>query len=427
MGTQRQSGWPFWRSRRTFAFYPIELSGPLVASAIAAILSLLVTEYLLEIGIKNPGHIAAFSNGRSWDDRSPIEVWRDERQRDPTVSINISPWLTMATDGSGGLQPTLSARGLPLLPLGGQSTRRTVYCNETGEYAYYNSDRHGFRNPRGIWEGPVDVAIVGDSYGNGACVNDQYSYISQIREKFPQTLNLSGSGNGALMMLAYMREYVRYVSPKFVIWLFDEGNDLDDLNNELMSPFMRSYLADHTFSQGLINRQPEIDIALQQFSEAQLALYYQKAQDSTLPFGKKLAQTIRLPKVRDTLHIPPFYGAKAPTPASTNQRAYREFSNILRAVNAEVKEKNAKLIFIYLPSWMRGRTPDYVEPRLKQISQFIKGVVTDQGINFLDLTPILASSENPKNLVWYPGSHFNHRGYRIVGQAIAEHLRALGK
>ncbi len=66
------------------------------------------------------------------------------------------------------------AGGDKLLPFGGISLVQTVYCNESGTWAIYDADEHGFRNRRGRQvAGQVDVAVIGDSFVAGACVGPE--------------------------------------------------------------------------------------------------------------------------------------------------------------------------------------------------------------------------------------------------------------
>ena len=57
-----------------------------------------------------------------------------------------------------------------VIPLGGVGSVKTVYCNEGGEYTIYDADERGFSNPKGLWGAPAEVAVIGDSYTQGACV-----------------------------------------------------------------------------------------------------------------------------------------------------------------------------------------------------------------------------------------------------------------
>ncbi len=94
------------------------------------------------------------------------------------------------------------------------------------------------------------------------------SFISAIRRRHPGTLNLGIGGNGPLVMLATIREYAQIVKPKVVLWFYFEGNDLADLGNERKNPVLSQYLTNNEFSQGLFNRQAEIDRALVAYLES---------------------------------------------------------------------------------------------------------------------------------------------------------------
>ena len=41
---------------------------------------------------------------------------------------------------------------ISIYPLSGISNIETVYCNENGYFAYYQSDRYGFRNQDNLWD-----------------------------------------------------------------------------------------------------------------------------------------------------------------------------------------------------------------------------------------------------------------------------------
>ena len=86
-----------------------------------------------------------------------------------------------------------------------------VVCNEGGQYLTYNTDEHGFPNPKGLWQhGSLDVAMVGDSNAVGECVPQADSIAGQLRTKFPSTITLGAGGHGPMFSLASIREYLRY-------------------------------------------------------------------------------------------------------------------------------------------------------------------------------------------------------------------------
>jgi len=154
-----------------------------------------------------------------------------------------------------------------LLPLAGIANRLTVHCNENGYWMTYQSDMHGFNNPNNrFWDGLVSVAVVGDSFAQGNCVQEGEDIASILRhrgEELGEVLNLGYGGNGPLLTLAVVREYVSLLRPAHVVWIFYEDNDADDLLKEAANPLLKKYLSDSTFSQRLVNRQEEINRRLE--------------------------------------------------------------------------------------------------------------------------------------------------------------------
>jgi hypothetical protein len=110
--------------------------------------------------------------------------------------------------------------GERVLPLGGISGKHIVNCNEGGKYAVYESDEHGFNNPRGIWtRDTIDVALLSDSFTLAACVGPDEDTAHWIRQRYPAAVNLGMAGNGPLTELASLDEYVAPKKPEIVFWV----------------------------------------------------------------------------------------------------------------------------------------------------------------------------------------------------------------
>src|SRR5262249_20271049 len=115
---------------------------------------------------------------------------------------------------------------------------------------------------------PFDVVVVGDSFVNGACVEPGEDIASHIRRRYRLTVGLGMGGNGPLIELASMREYVPALRPKLVLWFYYD-NDLDDLEKELRDPLLRQYL-DPEYTQNLLTLQDEVDAFLRDGIDARL-------------------------------------------------------------------------------------------------------------------------------------------------------------
>jgi len=99
-----------------------------------------------------------------------------------------------------------------------------------------SADRdHDFHNPAGIWESKPNIAAVGDSFAHGACVDSESNFVNRIRQRYPNTLNLGMGGNGPLLALAGIQEYLADLEPKLVLWFFFDGNDLDEVLRQIAS------------------------------------------------------------------------------------------------------------------------------------------------------------------------------------------------
>ena len=146
-----------------------------------------------------------------------------------------------------------------------------VMCNETGRYVMYRSDRYGFNAPDSQWEIPPEVALVGDSFVEGWCVEPQDSFAGLVRRAIPATLNVGYSGHGPLADLGTVREYVEPRRPRHVVWFFYEGNDLSiDLPREVGSDILRKEL-EPDFTQHLEDHSKAVGDEMRRIIDGQLA------------------------------------------------------------------------------------------------------------------------------------------------------------
>ena len=197
------------------------------------------------------------------DTRGGFEVITDLRKR----GLDAVPIITPAnhlfvTHPDGSVKSAVNINGTEVIPFGGISNKVTVLCNESGSWINYTSDEHGFNNPSETWQsGQIDVAALGDSFAQGYCVSADKNFVALIRRSYPATLNLGMAGNGPLLMLATLKEYLPRFTPKIVLWFYYEGNDLTDLQTEKKSAVLMRYLK-NDFNRGLLARQSDVDQAL---------------------------------------------------------------------------------------------------------------------------------------------------------------------
>ena len=65
----------------------------------------------------------------------------------------MAPMFTFSREQDDGTRRSfININGAEVFPLAGVANKFTVFCNEMGEYTNYESDEHGFNNPRGHLE-----------------------------------------------------------------------------------------------------------------------------------------------------------------------------------------------------------------------------------------------------------------------------------
>ena len=300
--------------------------------------------------------------GISYDNRTLQEIIRFMRKDGIDAVPSISPASWQLTDG------LLTENNKKIYPLGGISRRTTVLCNETGEYTIYNSDEHGFHNPLGIYkQDKLDIGLVGDSFAEGYCVKSDQNIVGQLRSLDYTVLNLGkGGGNGPLLELASIKEYLEPIKPEIVIWLYFEYNDLYDLIIEKYSPLLLKYL-DGEFKQNLIIRQEEIDTILEKKSNEFINNKNIINPQNEFPISIKLKNYIILKKIRNLVWK--IGGSLLPM-----REPGRLFEGILIKSKSLVHSWGGKLYFVYIPDFGRvvGEIVDENAFYKKQIFSIVK-------------------------------------------------------
>jgi len=308
------------------------------------------------------------------------------------------------------------------LPIGAISNAVTLLCNESGRYVTYKSDEHGFRNPPGIWNAHrVEVAVVGQSFAQGYCVPDGNDFPDLLRAQFPATLNLGISGEGPLLQLGAMKEFLPQYAPRIVLWIFQEGLDLADLREEINHPLPTRYL-EPAFNQRLLTRQPEVDEFLRRFMFDVEAAERAQTDTEVKPrtYGSQALSVVKLWNIRGWLAV---------ERASDSARdvAFLEASHgqVLTEILNQAKDITGRwggtLYFVYLPSWSRYR---HHPQAIERERTTVLGLVRALQIPVIDIEPAFRSQDDPLSLFPFRRfGHYNESGNRIVADTIVEALR----
>jgi lysophospholipase L1-like esterase len=355
------------------------------------------------------------------DTREGLEVVADLRRQGADAIPFVSPSNDLfLKQPNGDITSAVSIHGDEVIPLGGISKKVTILCNENGQWITYMSDEHGFNNPNEIWRSEhVEIAALGDSFAQGYCVPTERSFVGLIRQRVPATINLGMAGDGPLMMLATLNEYLPLLKPKIVLWFYFEGNDLINLQDEKKSRVLIRYLEDD-FNQPLLARRGEIDQAMLNDISRKEALGSQRRvvrlanRDRVLPdvlaFVKLTALRRKLQLIRSVEAQELELMAEV---AGANMDLFRD---ILSRAKTRVDSWGGTLHFVYLPSWTRYF--DTPEIGVKERTQVLS-LVNSLGIPLIDIHPAFQAQSDLRSLFPFRETgHYNERGHQIVADEV---------
>ena len=395
----------------------LRLSSSARANLATALLSSVIALYAAQgaIGlIPEPNVVrdAARRARKSFDARPKIQVVRDLR--------------ASGTPAVPAMDSELQYRFGDIVPLGGISRRTTVLCNESGPWELFESDEHGFNNPRGLWTGePPLIVAVGDSYIQGYCVPRDSSIVGRIRRELPGTLSLGVAATGPLGQLAVVREYLPALRTPTVLWFYFE-NDLSDLAREMRRPALARYLTDG-YSQGLAARQTLVDSTL----AARLA-----AEESSFVAEERTAKASRGGGVRYFLTLGPLRGLAGQLLGAGARRAERvevhdpaAYRDVLAKGKATVEGWGGSIWLVYLPSSRRydPSAPGKINERQIALRDTVLATARGLGLRVIDLDPAFRATGDPLSLFAYSGGHYNERGHALVADALIRDLLAGGR
>ena len=324
----------------------------------------------------------------------------------------------------GHYHSRIKIEGAELLPLAGISKATTVLCNETGQYAIYDSDRHGFRNPPGLWSSaPADLMLVGDSFTIGECVQEGDTIADRLRSRWPKTLNLGFSGNSPLFELATLAEYGPTLRPRITLWIYFE-NDLAwfDLGKSARSPLLMRYL-EPAFSQSLVERQAEIDSALRALLGSLIAQPGEAGPVAQREMhgsggGAQVRAFLALRRTRRVLSR--LLDRSPPDP-----EVAPVFEAVLRRAAELTSSWNGELIVVFLPGvWnvdLHAAVPAWAGANARQR---VREIADGLGLRLIDVHPAVANHPDPLSLYSYRGQsplgtpHMNAAGYALAAEVV---------
>ena len=323
-----------------------------------------------------------------------VQFYKESKKKDPKITISVIPQL-------------LKSEKEQIFSLSGVSNSKTIDCNESGYYSIYQSDRYGFNNPDKEWDqNEVEYLLVGDSFVQGNCVNrpnDLSSILRYLSNK--PVINIAYKAMGPLMEYSALREYSNFKVNK-ILWFYYEGNDLEDLHQELSNEILIKYLLDNNFTQDLMKKQKTINNLLVRNIE------YEEIKNE---FKFIFFNFLKFTQLRNFFLKENLKSIKDTNKDINYADKISEFEKILKLTKGLAKRNNAELFFVYLPEYKRFNS-DYINENYLLIQRIVENL----GIPFIDINEeIFKKEKNPLSLFPFEiENHYNIEGYRKVAEAV---------
>ena len=253
-----------------------------------------------------------------------------------------------------------------------------------------------------------------------------------------KVINLGYGGTGPLIQLAQLKEYGFKVKPQKIIWIYGEGNDLDNLRDELNIPIIKKYL-EKNFSQELILKQKEIDQFLLGLLKKEYALSLKKKEFEKIKRRDYLLKNlIKLYMVRkNTINY--FFNLDKDQNKINDAKEELQRIDKINGTEKNLKmfniigekfkqlsnEQGSELYFVYLPNYIRYNK-DYSHATEGEMfnREKILEIITKLNIPIIDLhEEVFKLEKDPLSLFPYrKNRHYNHEGFDKSSKAIINNV-----
>ena len=307
------------------------------------------------------------------------------------------------------LKNNFEVNGKEIVNLGGISNKLTLNCKELDYWAEYKSDRYGFNNPDFVWEKTQNTTfIIGDSFIQGACVNDKSTIQAKLR-KFKKDINVISLGlseNSLISDIGLIKEYTSGYEVKNIFIFYSEGNDLIDLEVEYRDNILKIYLYEKNFNQDLKNKQQEIDKNLIRFLDIELS----RTQNS---YKGKFYKFLTLYNFRNTLVLPYIYTGNIGL-----------FTKVIKRLEVIQEETNSKIFFVYSPEYFRFKVSEISNQNYKK-KGLLESIIKASKISYVDLSEeVFSKIDDPLSYFPYRRyGHYTEEAYEEIALIIKKYIK----
>lgn len=291
---------------------------------------------------------------------------------------------------------------------------------------YFQTDTFGFRNTPEASREPVELIVLGDSFG-AAANTTQAKGLASLLDASARTYNLSVSGAGPrehLLTLRLELDRLPIADGATLVWLLFEGNDLEETSLDDLE----------------IHPEPGV------FRRLRAWLKEFRKRSPVRQLGKRLLSAleperplpIRSERLADGSPLQ-FYSAYDQRRTREDMRAHKNFSAFQRLfaeLAGEVKQRKIATLVVVAPTKDRvyptaddgSVTPGGLGESTTGFAAEVNDLCIAHQLPCLDLLPPLSSAaarlwdESQELLWWRDDTHWNEHGHALAAAAIVEHL-----
>jgi lysophospholipase L1-like esterase len=287
----------------------------------------------------------------------------------------------------------------------------------------FTTDARGFRNMRDLAR--AEVALVGDSYVEGAYVSDdETAAVALAALTGSAVANLGRSGYGTLQQLEVLRRFALPLKPRAIFWFFFEGNDLyDDETFENAVAYLRAH-GDYGEPQGRrrMEQLREVSFSVNAFRLLRRSL------DAAVPVGALSFGWFRDAQGR---REKVFFHRDAGSFGDFEAQRFAKAQAAFRAGASACRDSGVELVLVFIPTKLRVLGPYCEFPRGGPCRDWkgwdldarFRGFCEAEGLRLLDLSgPMHAAAAAGRLLYAAEDTHWNASGHRFVAELLAEAL-----
>lgn len=300
--------------------------------------------------------------------------------------------------------------------------------DSSAHWVQFRTDENGFRNPPGLRE--AEIVFIGDSFTEAGNVPEADTFVQQAGQQLGvKVANLGRGWYGPQQELIVLKRWGLPYQPKVVVWVFFEGNDVQDAEKYAI----RMDRSSNWLTGGERWRRPAWGwVKRVRTFRLLFGLYEQVAKR---PLEGKLQGSDGRQEIIE------FHYRHDPRVLETHRRGWRETQASLREARDLCGAAGIRLVVMAIPFKLRvvGPLCQFDSPRKLQEylpdgdwlgSPAVRGPLADFcaeiQLEFIDTTAQLAVEAASGQQVFMPrkDTHLDVAGHAVVARLLSKHLRS---